>query len=81
MTPRQLQLACSAFSDARKTDLRLSSAKIYSLASLIRTAVWGKKMPAFDRVFPEENKKKVMSDEELYEQVRALNKLFGGLEI
>lgn len=81
MTPRQLQLACDVYAQAKKEEIRMQSARIYSLASLIRTAVWGKRMPAFDRVFPEDKKKKEMTDEELYEQVRALNKLFGGLEI
>ena len=52
--------------------------EIYTLAGLIRTMVWAKHAPAYESVFPETARKKEMTDEQMYAQVCALNKLFGG---
>lgn len=51
-------------------------AGIYNLAALIRTAVWGKRMPDYEQVF--RRKQKEMSDEAMYASVLALNAMMGG---
>lgn len=86
MTPGELSVW---FRQKRRDEVerqRLTEYNIYSLASLIRAAVWAKKMPSFedfagkseDKQKPAEHKQ--MTDEQMYEQVRLLNKLFGGTE-
>lgn len=42
--------------------------------------VWAKHAPSFEAAFPNDSAKKEMSDEQMYAQVRALNRLFGGTE-
>lgn len=61
-----------------ESERQMRNADIYNLATLIRTAVWGKHMPKFDTVFRKTSRKKEMTDEEMYSQVLALNALFGG---
>lgn len=58
----------------------MTKAKIYSLASLVRAMMLSKFPPRFEAVFPEDIQKKEMSDEAMFAQVQALNRLFGGKE-
>ena len=81
MTPCQLLHASIAYADRVKAEQKIAQANNYVLASLIRTVVWGKHMPKYDRIFNEENnggRKKPMSDEELYKAVCAINAAMGG---
>lgn len=72
MTPCELQ-------DYAKGVLEGQQTADYRLASLIRAAVWSKdKMPAYDSLF--KKREKEMSDDAMFEAVKALNKLFGGTE-
>lgn len=66
--------------DQAEEDTRLDRARIYGLASAVRTMIWSKHPPSYERMFPGDARKKKMSDEEMYAQVRALNALFGGKE-
>ena len=58
----------------------MTRAQIYSLAALMRTMLFSKYPPRFEAVFPEEIWKKEMTDEAMFAQVQALNRLFGGKE-
>lgn len=58
----------------------MAKAKIYSLAALVRVMMNSKFPPRFEAIFPEDIRKKEMSDEAMFAQVQALNKLFGGRE-
>ena len=80
MTPRELWIYSRAYRDRVRGEARVKHAEIYSLASLIRSMVWAKHAPSFEAVFPHDSAKKEMSDEQMYAQVRALNRLFGGTE-
>ena len=82
MTPAELNLYEQAEKRRREDDRRFAEAYIYSLAALIRPMVWAKRPPLFERVFPErEDAKKPMTDEQMYAQVVALNRMFGGEEV
>ncbi len=82
MTPAELNLYAQAERRRREDEQRLTEANIYSLAALIRSMVWAKRPPSFERVFPErEDAKKPMTDEQMYAQVVALNRMFGGEEV
>lgn len=82
MTPAELNLYARAYVRRREDEERICQANIYSLASLIRTMVWAKHPPRFEKVFPEKKRKREpMTDEEMYARVVALNRLFGGEEV
>ena len=80
MTPRELGWMLEARGEQAEEDARMDRAKIYGLASAVRTMIWSKHPPSYERMFPDDAKRKKMSDEEMYEQVRVLNALFGGKE-
>lgn len=81
MTPAQLNVYARARSEALAARQRLTEANLYNLATMIRGAVWGKHgLPPFEKMFPEAAPARSMSDEAMFRQVQALNKLFGGEE-
>ena len=80
MTPRELDFWLQAWREHLEDEARAQRRNIYNLASLIRTMVWAKHAPSFESVFPHDRIKKDMSDEQMYAQVLALNRLFGGTE-
>ena len=80
MTPRELQTLLDAYGENAEEQARTSRAKIYALSSAVRIMIWAKHPPTYERLFPEDKRKMEMTDEEIYEQVRVLNALFGGKE-
>lgn len=82
MTPGELNLYARAYAARRKAEQKVSQANIYSLAALIRSMVWSKHPPSYERVFPDQAPKpKQMSDDQMYAMVKGLNALFGGEEV
>ena len=67
-----------AFREKLRDEAKMKRREIYTLAGLIRTMVWARHAPSYESVFPETAGKKEMTDEQMYAQVCALNKLFGG---
>ena len=80
MTPRELTFWLQGRLEQVEDEARASRRNIYNLASLIRAMVWARHPPSFESAFPSDTIKKDMSDEQMYAQVLALNKLFGGTE-
>lgn len=80
MTPRELSVYVKAFAVALEDDARMYRAKAYTLASLVRAMIGSKYAPKFESLFPKDVQKKEMSDEAMFAQVQALNRLFGGTE-
>jgi hypothetical protein len=80
LTPMELSLYAEAYRDRLEDEARMTKAKIYSLAALVRTMMYNKFPPRFETVFPEDVPKKEMTDEAMFAQVQALNRLFGGKE-
>ena len=76
MTPRSFRCFAEGRGDAIKDRHESTKANIYSLACLIRSAVWAKHMPQYDRIFRTEKKR--MTDEEMFQNVLALNRMLGG---
>lgn len=83
MTPAQLNLCAKAYTQRKQEKQRINQVNIYNLASLIRTMVWSKYPPDFDKAFPDKSKKEPveMDDDQLYAAVKRLNALFGGEEV
>lgn len=81
MTPRELSVWAHAFSERRDAERHTAEVRIYNLAALTRIMIWGKQAPRFESVFPDRKKpQETMTDEQMFEQVRRLNALFGGEE-
>jgi hypothetical protein len=80
MTPRELSVYVKAYADAMEEDARMYRAKAYLLASLVRTMFGSKHAPSYEHIFPDDVRKREMNDEEMFAQVQALNRLFGGTE-
>lgn len=76
MTPYQLNLIVEEY-DKRKVEE--SKGQIYQ-AYLISRWVWQKKVD-IKKILNPGKKDKVMTDEQMLEQVRFLNRLFGGEEV
>lgn len=83
MTPVELNIYARAYAEQRRQEQRLSVTNIYSLASLIRSMVWSKHPPSFERAFPgaKEASKKEMTDDQMFAMVKGLNALYGGEEV
>ena len=83
MTPAELNLYARAYGEQQTQAQRLRVANIYSLAALIRSMVWSKHPPSFERVFPDAKpqKQEEMTGEAMYAMVKGLNALFGGEEV
>lgn len=75
LTPRILNIYLNAYSENKQAD---SKDSIYQ-AYLISRWVWQKKVD-IEKILNTE-KKKEMTDEEMLQQVKVLNKIFGGKEI
>ena len=80
MTPRELAFWLQARREHMEDEARGQRRNSYNLASLIRSMVWARHAPSFEAAFPHDSVKIEMSDEQMYAQVRALNRLFGGTE-
>ena len=78
MTPRELWIYARAYRDRIRSEARAKRSEIYALASLVRSMVWAKHPPRFERVFPEDVRRKEMTAEQMKQQVLALNAAFGG---
>lgn len=76
----ELSLYAEAYREKLEDDARMARAKIYTLAALVRTMMNSKFPPRYEAVFPEDIRHKEMTDEAMFAQVQALNKLFGGKE-
>ena len=85
MTPVELNIYARAYGERLKQEQRLQTANIYSLAALIRTMVWGKHPPSFERAFPgvknDTKQHEEMTDDQMYAMVKGLNALYGGKEV
>jgi len=77
MTPSQFYAFVDGYTKNVEMESNKKNTELYNLASLIRVAVWEKKMPAFDDVFKSKNNEP-MTDDQMYSVVQSLNALFGG---
>ena len=58
----------------------MTKARIYALAAMVRVMMNSKFPPRYESIFPKDVPKKEMTDEAMFAQVQALNRLFGGKE-
>ena len=77
----ELSLYAEAYREKLEDEARMARAKIYTLAALVRTMMNSKFPPRYEAVFPKDIRHKEMTDEAMFAQVQALNKLFGGKEV
>ena len=79
MTPNLFRIWGEARRKAIENRQEAEQANMYALACMIRTAVWGKRMPEYERIFRKAQTRQ-MTDEEMFERVQVLNRLLGGTE-
>ena len=76
MTPAAFSAWTKGYICTQKENDERMKAWIYCHASLVRSAVWGRRMPDYEQIFARNRRN--MSDEEMYESVLALNAMIGG---
>ena len=79
MTPATLITYANAHQQHVEERIELLTRSIYNLAALIRPMIWSDHPPAYEQAFG--LPKKEMTDEQMYANVRALNRMFGGEEV
>lgn len=80
LTPRELMLLIQAHTEDGRSKAKGKKVEMYNLAGAIRAMVLSKHAPSFERMFPQTGERKKMSDEQMFRQVQALNRHFGGTE-
>lgn len=80
MTPAELNIYARENLSRLQSDQRIRQQNIYALAALVAIMLSSKHIPRYEQIFrePAATKRETMSDEQIYEQVKALNALFGG---
>ena len=84
MTPVELNIYARSYVNRRKEEQKISQANIYSLAVLMRSMIWSKHPPSYERAFPDNRsaqQQNDMTDDQMYAMVKGLNALFGGEEV
>ena len=83
MTPAELKIYSDVYVEDLKLRRQRSQVDIYNLALLTRGMIWGRHAPKYEQVFPGSGsgqKRRQMTDDEMYANVRALNRALGGEE-
>ena len=89
MTPKQLQISLCAYEEVKRIEAEEYQIKLKNSYDLAITQAWltanwqrAKKMPNLDKVL-KSNKpiQKEMTDEQIFEQIKSLNAMFGGVVI
>jgi hypothetical protein len=79
MTPRELHLAANAYKENKEMQIEEMRQQIYLQALLNGMTVMArKKPPAYEKLF--KKKKEPMSNEQMFNAVKALNAAMGGDE-
>lgn len=78
MTPYQLHLMIKDYAEREKEKLELKLFEIYLTSVWTSRWVWAKRIPKFDSIMDRLRPKKHMTDEQMLEQAKMLNAVFGG---
>ncbi|MDF2510470.1 MAG: hypothetical protein K0S04_336 [Herbinix sp.] len=86
MTPRQLSIRVQAYKEVKMLEAEEYQVKLKNYYELAITQAWltanwqrAKKMPNLDKVLKTNKpKQKEMTDEQMLNQIKALNAMFGG---
>ena len=82
MTPAELDIYAKAWSDTQRQQAYLQA---LTIRAMIGSLLTGKRAPAFERLFSElkqpVKQSGPMTDEAMYELVKALNATFGGSDL
>lgn len=81
MTPAQVTACARGYARGREERQKQRNLDLYNLAVLISRVTLSKNPISFAEAFPDQVTRKEMSDDQMYEAVRALNALFGGEEV
>ena len=77
MTPAAFHAYVQGYLKEQETQQTMTAAQNYRLAVMVRSAIWEKRMPAYETFAPKQQRR-AMTDEEMYQSVLALNAALGG---
>jgi len=77
MTPAAFNAYVRGYLKEQDAQQEIAAAQNYRLAVMVRSAVWGKRMPPYETFAPKRSKRS-MTDDEMYQSVLALNAALGG---
>jgi hypothetical protein len=81
MTPRQLGIYVRQHEERIEVEREQKQHEIYATAMLVARFTWAKgKLPSYEKVFNQEKKRKVMTNEDMLRVVERLNRQFGGTD-
>lgn len=80
LTPMELITLIRAREEQNRDKARIRDIETYNLAGAVRAMVLSKHAPSFERMFPKSAHRAPMSDEQMFRQVQALNRMLGGTE-
>jgi hypothetical protein len=78
MTPYQFNLITENYLEKQKEEMEKQLMQIYLSAVWTSRWVWEKKVPSFESIMKKAEPKKPKTDEEMLEEVKKLNAMFGG---
>lgn len=78
MTPASFGAYVKGYLKEQETQQELLAAQNYRLAAIVREAIWSRRMPPYETFALKKQQKKVMTDDEMYQSVLALNAALGG---
>lgn len=82
MTPSSFRAYVKGYLEEQRYQNETRQRQDYNLAVMVRAAIGEKRMPGYDRFYSEQKKHgkraQNMSDDQMFQQVLALNKALGG---
>lgn len=80
MTPATFRAWIKGYLDVQQAMREGKRHEDYNLAVMFRAAMGSNRMPSFEQVFPDSRRgsREPMTDEQMYQQVLALNAALGG---
>lgn len=80
VTPGQLLTAARVYRRRRRDEEQTVNYRLYLLASMTASFVWATERPSFETLFGGGNKTGGMTDRQMLDMVRGLNRAMGGTE-
>lgn len=78
MTPYQLNLIITNYADRENEKFESMILETYLTAAWTSRWVWSKKIPKYEKIMSEIIKEEKQNNEQMLEQVKKLNAMFGG---
>lgn len=78
MTPYEISLVAESYQHRMKSEYKQSVTLAYMTAYWTNQWQSKRKPPSLDKILEEKKEQKMMTDEQMFQKVQVLHKLFGG---